>query len=96
MTINLSDYETGAKYKGDYDAALLALQHRLSKIQVAHILHRRRTVIMLEGWDGAGKGGIIKRMTADWDPRYYQVHPIAAPTRSANAAVPSDSPPVMV
>jgi AMP-polyphosphate phosphotransferase len=81
MTINLSDYETGAKYKGDYDAALLALQHRLSKIQVAHILHNRRTVIMLEGWDGAGKGGIIKRMTADWDPRYYQVHPIAAPTR---------------
>jgi len=81
MTINLSDYETGAKYKGDYAAELLALQHRLSKIQVAHILHRRRTVIMLEGWDGAGKGGIIKRMTADWDPRYYQVHPIAAPTR---------------
>lgn len=80
MTINLSDYETGAKYKGDYDAALLALQRRLSKIQVAHILHNRRTVIMLEGWDGAGKGGIIKRMTADWDPRYYQVHPIAAPT----------------
>ncbi len=81
MTIDLADYEEGAKYKGDYDADLAALQKRLAKIQVAHILHGRRSVILLEGWDAAGKGGIIKRMTADWDPRYYQVHPISAPTR---------------
>ncbi|BBD99830.1 polyphosphate kinase [Sphingobium amiense] len=80
MTIDLADYETGAKYRGDYDADLAALQQRLAKIQVAHILHDRRSVILLEGWDAAGKGGIIKRMTADWDPRYYQVHPIAAPS----------------
>jgi polyphosphate kinase 2 (PPK2 family) len=80
LTIDLADYETGAKYKGDYDADLAALQERLAKIQVAHILHDRRSLILLEGWDAAGKGGIIKRMTADWDPRYYQVHPIAAPS----------------
>ncbi len=79
MTIDLADYEKGAKYKGDYDADLLALQQRLAKIQVAHILHGKRSVILLEGWDAAGKGGIIKRMSADWDPRYYQVHPISAP-----------------
>lgn len=81
MTIDLADYEQGAKYKGDYEADLVALQHRLAKIQVAHILHGRRSVILLEGWDAAGKGGIIKRLSADWDPRYYQVHPIAAPTQ---------------
>ncbi|MDX3899905.1 MAG: polyphosphate kinase [Sphingobium sp.] len=80
MTIDLADYEKGAKFAGDYDAALAAVQLRLAKIQVAHILHDRRSVILLEGWDAAGKGGIIKRMTAEWDPRYYQVHPIAAPT----------------
>lgn len=79
MTIDLADYERGAKYSGDYDADLATLQERLAKIQVAHILHGRRSVILLEGWDAAGKGGIIKRITADWDPRYYQVHPIAAP-----------------
>src|SRR5690606_29932727 len=67
------------KFTGDYDAALADLQHRLAKIQVAHVIHDRRSVILLEGWDAAGKGGIIKRMAADWDPRYYQVHPIAAP-----------------
>ena len=79
MTIDLATYEDAPKYDGDYDAALAALQQRLAKIQVAHILHKRRSVILLEGWDAAGKGGIIKRMSADWDPRYYQVHPIAAP-----------------
>ena len=69
MTIDLSDYEKGKKYKGDYDADLAALQERLAKIQVAHIIHDHRSVILFEGWDAAGKGGIIKRMTADWDPR---------------------------
>ncbi|MFZ2996934.1 polyphosphate kinase 2 family protein [Sphingobium sp.] len=81
MTIDLTDYENGAKYKGDYDADLVALQERLAKIQVAHILHKRRSIVLFEGWDAAGKGGIIKRMTAEWDPRCYQVHPISAPTQ---------------
>ena len=35
---------------------------------------------MLEGWDAAGKGGIIQRLTAEWDPRYFEVWPIAAPS----------------
>jgi AMP-polyphosphate phosphotransferase len=81
MTIKLEDYEDGKKYHGDYDADLAALQERLAKIQVAHIIHRKRSVILFEGWDAAGKGGIIKRMTAEWDPRYYEVWPIFAPTQ---------------
>ncbi|MET0372257.1 MAG: polyphosphate kinase [Sphingobium sp.] len=79
MAIHLSDFEKGKPYKGDYDATLAALQQRLAKIQVAHVIHNRRSVILLEGWDAAGKGGIIKRMTAEWDPRYYRVWPISAP-----------------
>ena len=35
---------------------------------------------MFEGWDAAGKGGIIQRLTAKWDPRQFEVYPIAAPT----------------
>ncbi len=80
MTIKLEEHEAGVKFDGDYDATLAALQERLAKIQVAHILHKKRSVILFEGWDAAGKGGIIKRLTADWDPRYFQVHPISAPT----------------
>src|SRR3546814_7605580 len=32
------------------------------------------------GWDASGKGGIIRRMAAEWDPRYFEVWPISAPT----------------
>lgn len=80
MTINLSDYESGAKYTGDYDADLAKLQERLAHIQVAHIVHHRRALVLLEGWDAAGKGGIIQRLTSEWDPRNLQVWPIKAPS----------------
>ncbi len=37
-------------------------------------------VIVLEGWDAAGKGGVIRRVIPALDARNYQVIPIAAPT----------------
>lgn len=80
MKIDLSDYESGADYDGNYDKALAKLQKRLSHIQTAHIVHKRRAIILFEGWDAAGKGGVIKRLTAEWDPRYFEVWPISAPT----------------
>ncbi|MEO8724318.1 MAG: polyphosphate kinase [Sphingobium sp.] len=72
----------GDKFEGDFDQSLLALQQRLARIQVAHIVHNRRSIILFEGWDASGKGGIIKRMTADLDSRYYEVWPISAPTEA--------------
>ena len=80
MAIDLSKFETGADYDGDYDADLTALQSRLSRVQAAHIIHGRSAIVAVEGWDASGKGGVIQRLTAEWDPRYYQVWPIAAPT----------------
>ena len=80
MAIDLSDFEDGKKYKGDYEVDLLALQERLARIQVAHIVHGKSAIIAFEGWDAAGKGGAIGRLTACWDPRWYEVWPIAAPT----------------
>jgi AMP-polyphosphate phosphotransferase len=85
MSIELSDYETGAKFDGDYSEALEALQERLSRVFVAHIVHKRRSTIVVEGWDAAGKGGAIKRLTAEWDPRSFSVWPIAAPTEEEKA-----------
>jgi polyphosphate kinase 2 (PPK2 family) len=81
----LSDYESGAKYKGDYEADLASLQERLSRILVSHIVHGRRSVIVFEGWDAAGKGGAIQRLTSGWDPRHFRVWPIAAPNREERA-----------
>ena len=85
MAIDLSDYQAGHKYKGDYAADLEALQERLSRILVAHILHGRRALVVLEGWDAAGKGGAIQRLTAKWDPRHFSVWPIKAPTPEEKA-----------
>jgi AMP-polyphosphate phosphotransferase len=80
MRHDLSKYEAGANFDGNYEEELTALQERLSRILVAHIVHQRRSMIVVEGWDAAGKGGAIKRMTADWDPRAFSVWPIKAPT----------------
>jgi polyphosphate kinase 2 (PPK2 family) len=85
MAHHLSDYEAGDKFDGDYDEALAAVQNRLARIQVAHIVHGRRSVVLLEGWDAAGKGGIIQRLTAEWDPRHFRVWPIGAPTPEEKA-----------
>jgi polyphosphate kinase 2 (PPK2 family) len=85
MTISLSDYETGAKFDGDHSDAIEALQERLERVQAAHITHGQRSIIMFEGWDAAGKGGIIKRITALLDPRYFDVWPISAPTDEEKA-----------
>ena len=78
MAIRLSDYEKGEGFDGDFDKALEALQERMERVQVAHIVHGRKSMIVFEGWDASGKGGIVKRLTARLDPRYYTVWPIAA------------------
>ena len=45
-------------------------------------LYRKKVpvVVAYEGWDAAGKGGNIKRLTSALDPRGYEVLPIASPT----------------
>jgi len=42
-------------------------------------LQKRPVVIVFEGWDAAGKGGAIKRITEKLDPRGYVVYPVASP-----------------
>ena len=85
MSLNLSDHESGARDKGDDKDDLEALQERLARILVAHIVHKRRSLIVCEGWDAAGKGGAIQRLTAQWDPRAFSVWPIKAPTAEEKA-----------
>ena len=85
MPINLSEYEAGKPHRGEYDSDLASIQQRLSHIQVAHLCHKKRAMIVFEGWDAAGKGGIIQRLTAEWDPRYFAVWPIAAPSAEEKA-----------
>ncbi|OTG72721.1 phosphate--AMP phosphotransferase [Acinetobacter sp. ANC 4169] len=39
----------------------------------------RKAIIVFEGMDAAGKGGAIKRIVKNLDPREYDIHTIAAP-----------------
>ena len=64
LSIDLADHEKGADFDGDYSDALAEVQERLARAQIAFIVHKRRAVILFEGWDAAGKGGIIQRLTA--------------------------------
>ena len=83
--IDLAEYEGAAPHPRHYRHSLEKLQKRLERILVAHIVHGRRAVVMLEGWDAAGKGGIIERLSARWDQRHYEVYPIAAPSAEEKA-----------
>ena len=81
MSVDLADYTMREDYGGDYASDIAAIQQRIERIQVAHIVHGHNCIILFEGWDAAGKGGIIKRLTSCLDPCYYNVWPIAAPSR---------------
>jgi polyphosphate:AMP phosphotransferase len=43
------------------------------------------TMLVFEGWDAAGKGGAIRRVTAALDARDYRIIPVAAPTDEERA-----------
>ena len=77
----LADVELAGKTIDDeeYDKELKKLQSKLSELH--NRLYRKRipVIITYEGWDAAGKGGNIKRITGALDPRGYEVHPIASP-----------------
>ncbi len=65
--------------KKDYERRLEKLQGELN--QLARGPFRDRSLVLVfEGWDAAGKGGAIRRVTAALDARHYHIVPIAKPT----------------
>ncbi len=80
--LRLEDFEGNPDMdRLDYEARLAALQHQLELIQAAYINQGRTAIIALEGWDAAGKGGLITRMVGPLDHRYTKVWSISAPTK---------------
>jgi polyphosphate kinase 2 (PPK2 family) len=65
--------------KQEYLAELIRSQVALSQLGYQVYLQKRPVMVVFEGWDAAGKGGAIKRLTEKLDPRGYVVYPIAAP-----------------
>ncbi len=70
LDISEEDYK---RRLGELQDELFILHNKLYKKKVP-------LIIAFEGWDAAGKGGAIKRLTAGLDPRGFEVVPISAPT----------------
>jgi polyphosphate kinase 2 (PPK2 family) len=64
----------------DYRAQLAAEQAKLKKLSIEARKRGVSTVLALEGWDAAGKGGVIRRITGALEAGDYRVIPVAAPT----------------
>ncbi len=71
--------------KRGYEKRLEKLQARIGLLAREARFKKVSTIIVLEGWDAAGKGGIIRRIVPAMDARNYQIIPIAAPTDEERA-----------
>ena len=69
----------------EYQNRLGPLQERLRELELECYRQRVGVVVVYEGWDAAGKGGNIKRLTQELDPRGYEVIPISAPDATERA-----------
>ena len=65
--------------RASYVREITRRQIQLRELGYQVYLQKRPVVIAFEGWDAAGKGGAIKRITEKLDPRGYVVYPISAP-----------------
>ena len=69
----------------EYEREMRSLQERLSGLAWAAREQQVATVLAFEGWDAAGKGSAIRRLTQAIDPRLHRVIGIAAPTDEERA-----------
>ena len=63
-----------------YFRELLRLQRELIKLQDWVVHQKLKLVVLFEGRDAAGKGGVIKRITQRLNPRVCKVVALSAPT----------------
>jgi polyphosphate:AMP phosphotransferase len=68
-----------------YKQQLEKQQGRLNQFTRKAVQEGVSSIIILEGWDAAGKGGIIRRMVPAMDARHYHIIPIAAPSDEEKA-----------
>ena len=64
--------------KNTYKRINPLLTERLYSVQKASWDERIPVIILFEGWDAAGKGTSIQKLTSPLDPRGYKLYPIRA------------------
>ena len=68
------------KDESDYEDELEELKQELAHLQQVAWVNGKRAVIVMEGFDAAGKGTCIRHLTELLDPRSATVIPIGTPT----------------
>jgi polyphosphate kinase len=71
--------EASRDYRREYFQQLFRLQAELVKLQDWVVATREKIVILFEGRDAAGKGGVIKRIAQRLNPRVCRVAALPAP-----------------
>ena len=80
-TIMTATYPYREEMKGkDYDARMEVLQIELAKMQAGLKASGKRLIVVYEGRDAAGKGGTIKAVTQNLNPRQAYVVALPKPT----------------
>ncbi|EIJ42882.1 polyphosphate:AMP phosphotransferase [Beggiatoa alba B18LD] len=79
--VDLNQSISGKKYNEE----LSHYQGKLHRLSWLANHEKLSTVIVFEGWDAAGKGGAIRRLTQALDARLYRVISTAAPTDEERA-----------
>ena len=72
--------EASKEYRRHYFRELFRLQAELVKLQDWVVAAKEKVVILFEGRDAAGKGGVIKRISQRLNPRVCRVAALPAPT----------------
>jgi len=69
-----------SKDKKTYKKQLAYYKARLAGLHQKAVQQKISSMLVFEGPDASGKGGVIRRITSALDARYYRVFPFAAPT----------------
>ncbi|MFM1941213.1 MAG: hypothetical protein RI897_195 [Verrucomicrobiota bacterium] len=71
--------------KKAYGKQLPGLQKKLSRLTWEAYRRGISSILVFEGWDAAGKGSAIRRVTEAVDARLFRVVPVAAPSEEERA-----------
>jgi PPK2 family polyphosphate:nucleotide phosphotransferase len=80
LRLESADFDKNYKSHEEYESLTKERQTALLHLQRALFHHKKRVIFAFEGWDAAGKGGAIRRLTELLDPRGVRVHSISAPS----------------
>jgi len=75
-----ADVATGKLSRKYYEKELCRLQSELVQMQLWVKRAKAKIVVVFEGRDAAGKGGVIKRITERTSPRVFRVVALPAPS----------------